>query len=410
VKKLLVISFTFPPVEGIGGRRWAKFSKYLLRENIDVQVLAAKLPASGISEWNDDISTLEKEGRIHFFETGYPEALVRLPKTFSQKINYRLALFLVKIKIKGNYYDKSALCRNPFLERVTYFVEKGYRNIILTIGPFYYSSFLSDLKSRFPDLNIILDVRDPWTNNKTSFGYATLEKNRFSVEKEAERKVAQSYDYIVSVADDMGTYFMTEYQVPVHKILTIKNGFDMEDIPPSKADGNPKKSIVFTGNLYEKAFSSFLMLFNQLQLLKKDEPELFNAYEFHFYGEIHPSMKYYFMDELSLFFHNKIPLKEVYQKISNASACLLFLTDDLNYSFSTKFYEYLSLKKPILVFSKPGKTGEFVEHYKIGRQMNEHNLSEILRSLDAGNYYSEPVDISAYDVKNLSKQYLSLIH
>jgi glycosyltransferase involved in cell wall biosynthesis len=409
VKKVLVISYTFPPVEGIGGRRWAKFAKYFLRNDVDVQVLTAKLP-EGVSEWNDDIHELKKQNRIHYFNTLYPTVLVEKPKTLLDKILYRASLYYVKTKIKGNFYDKSALCKSPFLDAVRSFVKKGYNNIILSVGPFYYSSFLADLKSEFPNLNLILDVRDPWTNNKTSFGYATLDANRYEVEKTAERKAAQHYDHIVSVADDMGTFFINEYNVPENKIITIKNGFDTEDIPPVNMSANARKSIVFTGNLYEKALASFLMLYNQLQQLKEKDPEIFHKYEFHFYGEIHPSMKYYFMDELNLFFHNKIPLKEVYEKISNASACLLFLTDDLNYSFSTKFYEYLSLKKPILVFSKPGKTGEFVEGHQIGKQMDEHNLPEVLKSLDASNYYDRPVDIGAFDVKNLAKDYLTLIH
>jgi glycosyltransferase involved in cell wall biosynthesis len=409
VKKILVISFTFPPVEGIGGRRWAKFSKYFLRENVDVVVLTAKLPSRSVSEWEHDIAELKNQGRIHFFDTHYPEILVKTPKSLVEKVLYRWHLMRVKTSIKGNYYDKSALCRKSLLQQVEKFVREGYHNIVVSIGPFFYSSFFEEIKTKYPGVNLILDVRDPWTNNKTSFGYATLEPKRFRIEKEAEKKVAGFYDHIVSVADDMGAYFITEYAVPEHKIATIKNGFDREDIPPSEIQAGNVKNIVFTGNLYEKAETAFRMLSDQLKHLKKENPEIFKQYAFHFYGEIHPSMKNHFDKELNLFFHHKIPLKEVYEKISNASACLLFLTDDLNYSFSTKFYEYLSLEKPILVFSKPGKTGEFVEQHQIGRQMSGDNLLEVLTSLDEKKYYSQSVDISAYDVKQLSKQYLTLI-
>ncbi len=410
MKKVIVISFTFPPIEGIGGRRWAKFSKYFLRDGIDVRVVTAKLPLTSDSEWTADIKELKAAGRIHYFSTSYPWALISPPQNVFQKIKYRFALFRVKQKIKGNFYDKSALCEKPLLDTLIPLIEQGYKNIIISVGPFYYASFLTDLKTRYPGLNLILDVRDPWTNNKTSFGYSTLERNRFAVEKLAEAKVAANYDHIVSVADDMGEYFKKEYGVPENKILTIKNGFDLEDIPAATMETNEARTIVFTGNLYEKAHGSFLMFYNQLQELKDKNPELLDRYRFHFYGEIHPSMKYYFRSELNLYFHNKIALKEVYSKISNSSACLLFLTDDLNYSFSTKFYEYLSLKKPILVFSKPGKTGEFVEQHHIGRQMDHLNLEETLLTLESGKYYDMPVDISGYDVRNLAKTYLTLIH
>ena len=40
---LLVISHYFPPVPGVGGRRWAKFVKYLSRkENVNVYVVSAE--------------------------------------------------------------------------------------------------------------------------------------------------------------------------------------------------------------------------------------------------------------------------------------------------------------------------------------------------------------------------------
>lgn len=409
MKKLLVISFTFPPAEGIGGRRWAKFAKYLLRQGIDVQVLTARIPMQGKSEWTNDIRQLQEEGRIHYFDTNYPGILIRQPLSLFDKLNYRLAREWVKWKIPGNFYDKSALCKNAVVEAVQGFVEKGYKNIVLSIGPFYYSTFLKAIRKKYPNVNLILDVRDPWTNNKTSFGYSALDPKRLMIEKTAEKVTSNLFDKIVSVADDMGEYFIREYGIAHSKTLTIKNGFDLEDIPERRADNSGKKMIVFTGNLYEKSDPSFKIFYRQLQGLEANNKSLLDQFEFHFYGEMHPSMAHYFTNSAGLHFHNKIPLPEVYAKIGAASACLLFLTDDLNYSFSTKFYEYLSMKKPILVFSKPGKTGDFVEQHNIGRQMDNGNLEAVLSSLGENKYYQSAIDISEYDVKNLATQYASLL-
>jgi glycosyltransferase involved in cell wall biosynthesis len=249
-------------------------------------------------------------------------------------------------------------------------------------------------------------VRDPWTNNKTAFGYWNLSPKRFNFEKEAEREVVNGYDKILTVADGIGEFFVSEYGIKKDKIITLKNGFDSLDFQHKTNQDNSKQVIIFTGNLYEKAEKSFLMLVNQLKALKVNNNAFFEQYEIHFYGEIHPNFKHYFTPELNLFFKGNIPLSDVFGKIASAKACLLFLTDDLNYSFSTKFYEYLSQKKPIIVFSNPGKTGEFVEEHNLGRQATADNFIEILKAIDNNEFYKKEFDISEFEVSNLTKQLL----
>ena len=59
-KKILVVSYTFPPSPGIGGRRWAKFSKVLVQKGWDVDVIAAKITRDSESVWMKDVLHFEK--------------------------------------------------------------------------------------------------------------------------------------------------------------------------------------------------------------------------------------------------------------------------------------------------------------------------------------------------------------
>lgn len=405
--KLLIICYSFPPSPGIGGRRWAKFASYLHRLGIDVQVLSAEYTGNQTSEWQKDTEELVKESRVHFFKTGYPTIIQQVPKNFLEKIKYHLVLSWLKRKIKGNYYDRSSLCKDHLLAEVEKFIKQGYRSIVISVGPFYYSKYLLEIKKKYPDVKLFLDVRDPWTNNKTAFGYWNLSAERFAFEKQAEKAVVNGYDKILTVADGIGDFFASEYAIHQDKIITLKNGFDNLDFKLKTIEKTGKQVIIFTGNLYEKAENSFLMLVHQLKNLKASKSDFFEQYEIHFYGEIHPSFKHYFTPEINLYFKGNIPLADVFSKIASAKACLLFLTDDLNYSFSTKFYEYLSQKKPIIVFSNPGKTGEFVEENNLGRQANSNNFISILNEIENDRFYKKAFDISEFEVGHLTKQ---LIH
>ena len=52
--------------------------------------------------------------------------------------------------------------------------------------------------------------------------------------------------------------------------------------------------------------------------------------------------------------------------MNEASYALLFLTDDINYSISTKFCEYILHELPVIVFGKFGYTMQFVEENSLG--------------------------------------------
>ena len=89
-KKIIIICFTFPPYEGIGGRRWAKFAKYLDRMRHDVQVLASSLPlVKKDSSWTKDIENLNR--KPIYLKSGYQDYLGIQPQTFIEKLKYRKA-------------------------------------------------------------------------------------------------------------------------------------------------------------------------------------------------------------------------------------------------------------------------------------------------------------------------------
>jgi len=96
--KVLIISHTFPPAAGVGGRRWAKYSKYLNQNSITPYILTSE-STSNDSLWKDDIKEIKN---IFFYKNFFPNVISKTQLNFFDKILYMLAvlflkLFLIKI-------------------------------------------------------------------------------------------------------------------------------------------------------------------------------------------------------------------------------------------------------------------------------------------------------------------------
>ena len=106
-------------------------------------------------------------------------------------------------------------------------------------------------------------------------------------------------------------------------------------------------------------------------------------------------------------FNGVIPLKEVHQNISHSDACVLFLTDDINYSFSTKFCEYLYFQKPIIVFSKLGATTNFIEKNNLGLaiypddMLNKINILEEFIHCYVSDNVNRKKFLNYFDIENI---------
>lgn len=418
-KKVLIISYTFPPAPGIGGRRWAKFGKYLLQKNIDVSIVAAENQLHPkTSSWVNDIS--HYSNNISYLSSGYPKYLGINPQRFFHKLLYRISLLYAKARLKGNYYDKSGYWEKYLLKTTEHFIKRGGENIVVTVAPFRSAFFLIKLKRKFPQINFIIDFRDPWLYNKTAYGFESLSLRRKKFEMNAEMEVIKNFDKIITVAEEMTKELTIRYPDHQKKFITIPNGFDKDDFITKNAeiDHNKKSKLVliFTGTFYVKALHLLNKLFEALTLLKANNPDVYNDFEFNFYGETTFNTSEFIKMHGNVNFYGNITLDEVYIKIKKANACMLFLTDDINYSLSTKFCEYISQRKPVIVFSRPGETSSYIEKNNIGIAISPETEIIYKKLLEIYFLFKEnklmindSFDISQFDIEILSEKVKNIL-
>jgi hypothetical protein len=146
-----------------------------------------------------------------------------------------------------------------------------------------------------------------------------------------------------------------------------------------------------------------------LQTIKKENALMFNSFQIEFYGQMPKSFYEFIKDIDCIECGGEIPLKEVYEKISSSDLAMLFLSDDLNYSFSTKFYEYISQSISIVVFSEEGKTGNYVRENGLGyscfsRKMKE-SILEIYDDWKADSLkHNSSFDTSNFEIDKITRK------
>lgn len=404
-KNILIISFTFPPYSGVGGRRWAKFAKYLNLAGNKVEVIAAHSGFEKSSTWKSDVENLS----ITYHNSGYPKFLGIQPKTIFQKIMYRLSLLYMKATVKGNFFDKSAKWGNGIRKLVDQKIKSQNIDVVfVTCAPFHLAYHLLPLVMRNRNIKWVVDFRDPWTTNQTAYGFEHLSPTRKQFELNAEKEVVKSYDEIIAVAQPMTDYFKSLDVSNPQKFKTIFNGFDSDDFPAREADQQPNPNqfkFVFAGTLYDKALPAFNLFTKGLQKLKELDAVFYQKIKITLIGvEPEKAKKLNHQNVQVLPF---LPFEQVRQHLYTANAGLIFLTPDIDWSLSTKFTDYMGAQLPVLVVSeKPSQTANFCENQYIGcglNQTNYLNFNQILQKLQG---FQVGDQAEKFSIKHLVKELL----
>ena len=412
-KKVLIVCYSFPPYFGIGGRRWAKFSKYIKLLGTEVFVISSKNPFKEKSNWTTDIEGIN----VTRLPLIYPKALISFPKSIVGRLRYKFSIFILKLRTKGNYYDKTIFWEKQFLNQAKKIIEENQiKNIIVSGAPFHLTTYCLKLKEWDSNLNLIVDFRDFWTDDLSLGPLGSISQKRINYELELEKKVFKKADYIITVSEFISKTLINKHSS--NKVLTIINGFDEDDYD-SKLSASKKSNdikFVFTGTLYQNINTSFIPFCKAIRLLKNNEPDLYNMVTFDFYGSSSQFnidlVKQYELDNVS--FHKNLPLTQAYKIVAEADYCMLFLNDSYTFSLSTKFCEYIGLRKSIVLFSKQGESSDFIQQNSLGFWINPEetyeNLLGLIKSKNKIEINERYEEVRAnFIIKNISNQLNELI-
>lgn len=404
-KQILLISYVFPPYYGIGGRRWARHTEHLAKLGYTIHVICAKNPFKKTSLWTNNVSN-NSNIIVHQLPTKFPNVLVNYTPSFFQKLLYKFWITLLPLLTKSNYLDRSVFWKNVMLKKTeTVIKENNINEVICTGGPFSVLYFATFLKKTFPNIFLISDWRDPWTW-APNWGYDTLSKERMLVEKNMEQLTVQNSDVVTVPTESMKVALTERYPSFAGKVKIIHHFFDKEEIVLAPKSIAKKTRLVLYGTIYINTSHFFNELAAYLAMhidtfsldVYTDNPSCQSIFEKHKANNVN--------------FYSALPAKQLFAKFKDYDFVLLVHPSYGKDNVSTKFYEIIYSRTPILLISEPGLGAEFVLNNRLGYHASKGEIGKVLTQIHANKesfQYNNTYDVARYSIEQITSEIATLL-
>lgn len=364
MKKVLIITYYWPPTGGAGVQRWLKFSKYFREFGWEPVIYTPSNPDFPI---NDDtlLKDIPKDLTVLKTEITEPYDIYRkiMRKKKTETVNQGFLsegkensfLQSLMIWVRGNFFipDARRFWIKPSIKYLSTYINENKIDAVISTGPPHSMHLIAlGLKEKF-NLPWIADFRDPWTG--IDF-YSQLKLSNYADKKhhQLEFKVLSKADKVVTVSPTCASDLA---KLGKRNVDVITNGFDTDDF---KFESNLSllNGFLFhhTGALNKDR--NPYTLWKVLGDIYNEMPELKQDLVLKFTGKtdaiVFESLKQHGL-ESNAQRTEYMPHSEVVKVMSQSPILLLPLNNTPNNKgvLSGKLFEYLAAKRPILGIGMP---------------------------------------------------------
>ena len=238
MKKVLLITYYFPPSGGAGVQRWLKTINYLPKAGVETIVLTVDPAVASYPQIDESLCNDVPSG-IKIYRTGTREILSLYKKVspkkevpyggFANEPNPNLIQKISRF-IRGNFFlpDPRRGWNKYALAKAKEIIESEAIETIVTTSPPHSTQLIGlELKRLYPHLKWVADLRDPWTDiyyNEDLYPTRWAKKRNLRY----ERSVLLGADQIITVSEECKRLFAEKADV-AEKISVVPNGYDTKD-------------------------------------------------------------------------------------------------------------------------------------------------------------------------------------
>jgi len=421
LKKVLIITYYWPPSGGAGVQRWLKFAKYLPEFGYEVHILTVRPDRATYPQTDESLlQQVPKNVTVHCTDASDPYAIYSVfgkGAPSSGFANDDVSGFKGLIKtlarfVRGNFFipDPRRGWNRFAIEKANELIDSlGIHTVVTTSPPHSTQLIGLELKNK-KNIRWIADMRDPWT--KIYYVSELLQtkwaRNRNS---KLERLVLENADKVVTVSHNLSAEFRALAPgLQQENVVVIPNGFDEDDFQ-FNVRLEEKFTIGYMGTITDQYdISSLLKAIGSSNL----------DVGFRFIGDVQAGLKKRLAEVSNRFeFTGYLNHHKAIEKAASCSILLLVIPKvESNKGILTgKIFEYLALKRPILAIGPiDGDAAKVLDETGAGKMFDYSDVNGISQFLNEKIYevqkseqVSETSGVNKYSRRALTGQLVQIL-
>lgn len=393
MKRVLVISYYWPPTGGSGVQRWVKFCKYLPQYGWQPVVYTPENPERLATDESllKEIPSCVEVLRTHIVEpySVYRRFTGKKKDASGGEVNpvnaqKKSLLGNLSVWIRGNFFIPDPRCFwvRPSVKYLKKYLSEHPVDAIVTTGPPQSVHLIGRGLRRALGVKWLADFRDPWTE---MFYYKHLKLTKFADGKHhrLEQSVLDEADGVIAVTPMVRDDFASRTKTPVY---LVTNGYDEADITAAEkivrtgkfviahtglfaSDGNPSVLWSVLGKMCSEDASFKDKL--EIRLCGKTDDGIIRSIEEHGLGGNLVNMGY-------------LPHDKVVGEQAGADILILPLRKEKEYAkvLPGKIFEYMASGRPILgIGQENGMAAKLLKDSGTGEMFDWENVKGMERFL-----------------------------
>jgi glycosyltransferase involved in cell wall biosynthesis len=383
-KKILIITYYWPPAGGPGVQRWLKFAKYLPEFGWKPIIFTPENPSYPLL---DESLMKDVPENLEIIKTKIWEPYQLAEKLNKSNKKFKAGQFDVgknqswksklSIWVRGNFFipDARVFWVKPSTKFLEQYLKENKIDVVVTSGPPHSLHLIGlNLKKKLPNLKWIADFRDPWTEI-SYYKHLRLTKSSDKKHRQFENAVFKNADITLATSYTDAENFRKNGA----NAVCITNGFD-------ETDASQTLKLSDSQTLKQKFTLSYIGVLEQL----RNPENLWKALE----NLVKTNSD--FAEYFTLKFAGRIDDK-ILNLIENSGLKNHVL--NLGYISHDKAINEMAKSSLLLITNFPNESskgiipGKIFEYLATGKQIisfgpNEADVSKILNETNAGKHFS----------------------